>query len=71
VIFFLFAPWGIGRNIDIFGVMNFYNISENEVEAGARVFVADAALKNDFDSVLPNLNVNRNKRNRQTGRSLE
>jgi hypothetical protein len=47
---------GIGRNIDLFGVMNFYNFSENEAEADARAFAADAAaLKNDFDFVLPNL----------------
>jgi hypothetical protein len=49
---------GIGRNVDLFGVMNFYNSSEDEVEADAKAFVADAAaLKNDFDSVLQNLNV--------------
>jgi hypothetical protein len=49
---------GIGRNIDLFGVMNFYNSSENEAEADAKAFAADAAaLRNDFDSILPNLNV--------------
>ncbi|MDR1316990.1 MAG: hypothetical protein LBK13_08975 [Spirochaetales bacterium] len=49
---------GIGRNIDLFGVMNIYNYSENDAEADAMAFAADAAaLKNDFDSVLPNLNV--------------
>jgi hypothetical protein len=46
---------GIGRNIDLFGVMNFYNSSENE--ADAKAFAADAAaLRNDFDSILPNQN---------------
>jgi hypothetical protein len=49
---------GIGRNIDLFGVMNFYNSSEGEAEAYARAFAADAtALKSDFDSVLQSLNV--------------
>jgi hypothetical protein len=49
---------GVGRSVDLFGVMNFYNSSENEAEADATAFAADAvALKNDFDSILPNLNV--------------
>jgi hypothetical protein len=49
---------GIGRNIDLFGVLNTYNTSENENEADTRAFVADAiALGNDFYSVLQNLNV--------------
>jgi hypothetical protein len=49
---------GIGRNIDLFGVLNVYNSSENEAEADARAFASDAiALRNDFDSVLQNLNV--------------
>jgi hypothetical protein len=49
---------GIGRNIDLFGVLNIYNYSDGESEADAKAFAADAiALRNDFDSVLPNLNV--------------
>jgi hypothetical protein len=48
---------GIGRNIDLFGIMNIYNNSEDETEADAMAFAADAAaLKKDFDSILPNLN---------------
>jgi hypothetical protein len=38
--------------------MNVYNFSENEAEADAKAFAADAiALRDDFDSILPNLNV--------------
>jgi hypothetical protein len=49
---------GIGRNIDLFGVMNSYNSSEDGAEADARAFAADAAaLKSDFDSVVQSLDV--------------
>jgi hypothetical protein len=52
---------GIGRNIDLFGVMNFYNSSEDEAETDIKAFAADAAaLKNDFDSLLQNINVKQN-----------
>jgi hypothetical protein len=48
---------GIGRNIDLFGLMNTYNFSENAEEADIRAFEADIeALRNDFDTVLSNLN---------------
>jgi hypothetical protein len=48
---------GIGRNIDLFGVINVYNHSGNAADADARAFVADiVALTGDFDSVLQNLN---------------
>jgi hypothetical protein len=48
---------GIGRNIDLFGMMNTYNFSENAEEADTRAFEADIeALRNDFDTVLSNLN---------------
>ncbi|MDR1231156.1 MAG: hypothetical protein LBK61_07125 [Spirochaetaceae bacterium] len=47
---------GIGRNVDLFGVMNTYNYPEDEAEVDAWAFVADvAALRNDFDSIWPNL----------------
>jgi hypothetical protein len=48
---------GIARNIDLFGVLNIYNSFESDAEADAWAFAADAAaLRNDFDSVLYDLN---------------
>jgi hypothetical protein len=32
---------GIGRNIDLFGVMNTYNFSENEAEADSKAMLND------------------------------
>jgi len=40
---------GIGRNIDLFGILNIYNISKNGKDADARAHVNDVmALGNDF-----------------------
>jgi hypothetical protein len=48
---------GIGRTIDLFGMMNNYNFSENGSETDIRAFEADMeALRNDFNTVLSNLN---------------
>ncbi|MDR1256355.1 MAG: hypothetical protein LBJ86_01250 [Spirochaetaceae bacterium] len=48
---------GIGRNIDLFGLLNVYNSSGNEISADEKAFAADlVALKNDFDTVLHSLN---------------
>ncbi len=42
---------GIGRNIDLFGVLNKYNISQNGHEADIKARQNDIkTLKNDFDN---------------------
>jgi hypothetical protein len=44
---------GIGRNIDLFGVMNDYNTSKNGAEADLKAMENDlAVLKKDFDAAF-------------------
>jgi hypothetical protein len=41
---------GVGRNVDLFGVLNFYNTSENGYEADLKAKKNDIkTLKTDFD----------------------
>jgi hypothetical protein len=47
---------GIGRNLDLFGVLNDYNVSKNGMEADLKAMKNDfTVLKNDFDIALGNV----------------